>query len=158
MNQKHGAPSFPNLLNILHTDPPIILEFSYPHPGKKVWAALTEVAQMRQWFFENILNFQAEEGFETRFPVENEGRTFTHHWSITEVLPESKITYGWTYDEYPGDAFVTFSLAEGDGETRLQLYLKVTEDFPQNIPEFERESCIGGWEYFLGERLTSYLS
>jgi hypothetical protein len=33
----------------------------------------------------------------------------------------------------------------------------ITEDYPSDVPEFKRESCIGGWNYFLGEMLKGFL-
>jgi hypothetical protein len=52
---------------------------------------------------------------------------------------------------------VTFELfKEGDG-TRLRLTHIVLKDFPDDIPEFKRESGLAGWRYFLGERLKAYL-
>jgi len=39
----------------------------------------------------------------------------------------------------------------------LTLTTQITEDFDDSIPEFKRESCIGGWNYFLKERLFNYL-
>lgn len=31
------------------------------------------------------------------------------------------------------------------------------ESFPPHIPEFKRESCEGGWTYFINQRLKEYL-
>ncbi len=30
-------------------------------------------------------------------------------------------------------------------------------DFPDDVPEFERESCLGGRQYFIGQALKAYL-
>jgi hypothetical protein len=35
---------------------------------------------MRQWFFEEMKDFEAEPGFETQFNVECEGRHYVHLW------------------------------------------------------------------------------
>lgn len=55
------------------------------------------------------------------------------------------------------DAFVTFELLEKQKEVTLKLSLTITEDFPSDIPEFTRDSCQQGWNYFIGERLKEYL-
>lgn len=34
----------------------------------------------------------------------------------------------------------------------------VLESFPQNTPEFKRESCVGRWGYFIKHRLKNYLN
>lgn len=139
------------------TDPPIIVEANYNTSVKKVWAAITEPEKMQQWFFTNIETFQIEIGFETSFAVQSGERTFTHLWKIKEVIPLKKISYNWTYEEYLGDGFVEFEIFEKKEGTQLRLTNIVTEDYPSDVPEFKRESCIGGWEYFLGESLKAFL-
>lgn len=113
---------------------------------------------MTQWFFENIETFKPEVGFETKFIVENDGRIFPHLWRITEVEPYKMITYNWKYEGYAGDSEVIFELSEQNIGTKLKLTHRVLENFPQNIPEFERESCISGWNYFIKQRLVIYLN
>lgn len=139
-------------------DKPIVVEQIYHASPKAVWNAITEIGQMRKWYFDNIPDFKPEIGFETQFNIQNEGRDFLHQWKITEVIPHSKIKYNWTYREYPGKAFVLFELTQKNDKTNLTLTLEVFEDFPQDIPEFKRESCIGGWNYFLKDRLKDYLN
>jgi len=138
------------------SDPPIIIEQSFTVSKSRVWSALTDHQKMIQWFFENIPDFKAERGFKTQFAVHSGDRTFTHLWEITEVVPEEKITYNWKYKEYPGDSFASFELIEAEAAVKIRLTLTIVADFPDDVPEFTRESCIGGWNYFLGERLKSY--
>ena len=140
------------------SDPPIIVEATYPTTAEKVWAAITEPNQMRKWFFENIKDFQAEVDFETSFVIKLEDKTFTHQWKIKEVIPYQKISYNWSYEEYEGDGYVVFDLLENEEGTLLRLTSVVTEDYPSNIPEFKRESGIGGWNYFIKQQLKEYLA
>jgi len=139
------------------TDEPVIVEQTFNTSIDKVWKAITERDQMTQWFFENIESFRPEVGFETQFEVHVEGRVFTHLWKLTEVILHQKITYNWKYEEYPGDAFVTFELIEENSHVKLKLSFEVVEDFQDGIPEFTRESCIDGWNYFVGKNLKEYL-
>lgn len=139
-------------------DEPIIVEETFHTSIDAVWKAITEPGQMRQWFFENIPDFKPEEGFETKFKVVSGERTFTHLWRVTEVIPKKKITYNWKYAEYTGDSFVTFELSARDDSVKLTLITIVTENFPDDVPEFKRESCIGGWEYFIKGNLRKFLS
>ena len=139
------------------TDPAIELVFHYAASREQVWNALTVHSEMLQWYFDNIPNFEARAGFTTEFAVSSEERTFTHLWKVTEVISEKSITNNWSYKEYPGNSDLTLELAEGDSETILRLTLIVNETFPQDIPEFKRQSCIGGWNYFLGDNLAAYL-
>ena len=52
---------------------------------------------------------------------------------------------------------VVFELYEHGDSTTLRLTLDIREDFPEDIPEFKRKSCIGGWEYFIQGRLKEFL-
>lgn len=135
----------------------IIVKETFPQPVQTVWRAITEVAQMRQWFFLNIPAFQAEPGFETQFSVQSESREFVHLWKIEEVEAEKRIVYNWKYEGYPGNSFVTFELSEEAGCTQIVLTHEGMESFLQDIPEFKPESCKQGWKYFIQERLKNYL-
>ena len=139
-------------------DPPIIIEATYPVSIEEVWAAITQIDQMRKWFFENIEDFQPEVGFETRFVVKSEDKTFTHLWKIKEVIPNQRISYNWKYEEYEGDGYVVFDLEKQEEGTLLRLTNIVTEDYPSDMMEFKRESCIGGWNYFLNQQLMNFLA
>ena len=138
-------------------DPPIIVESTYSASIQKVWEAITHPDQMRQWFFSEMKDFQAVVGFETSFVVQSGERTFTHLWKVTDVNSSQKISYNWKYKEYPGDGYVVFELFENSKGTVLRLTNIVTEDYPEDVPEFKRESCIGGWEYFLRQNLKAFL-
>jgi len=139
------------------TDQPIVVSQVFNSSVDNVWKAITELHQMRQWFFENIPEFKAEVSFKTQFNVASEERNFLHLWEILEVTPQQQIVYSWKYKEYKGAALVSFELTKTDSRTLLTLTNKVLEDFPENIPEFKTESCVAGWEYFIKNRLKTYL-
>ena len=156
MHLAFGQGAF-NFFQMKSSDPPVIIKTSFEATREALWNALTVHSEMVQWFFDNIPDFKPEVGFKTSFPVSSEDRTFTHLWEITEVEPFEKITYNWKYKEYPGDSFAAFELIQGHEDVMLKLTLTILRDFPDNIPEFTWESCKGGWNYFLGERLKSHL-
>lgn len=137
---------------------PIIIKKTFPVAKEKVWSALTDPVEMRKWFFDILEDFKAEIGFETKFLITNEGRNFTHIWKVTEVEAFKKITTNWTFEEYEGDSFVSFILREDGEQTELTLYSEVTKSFPDDIPEFKRESGVEGWKYFMNQRLSEYLN
>ena len=138
-------------------DKPIIVEENYQVPIEQVWSALTDLEKMRQWYFGNIPAFKPEVGFNTQFNVQSEDRIFPHQWRVTEVNPPQMITYTWRFDGYQGDSFVVFELFKQKEATKLRLTVQILESFPQDIPEFTRESCIAGWNYFLKQRLKEFL-
>ncbi|NOQ28383.1 MAG: hypothetical protein GQ564_23720 [Bacteroidales bacterium] len=68
-----------------------------------------------------------------------------------------KIVYDWSYEGISGDAIVIFELFEQGNQTNLRLTNRGLESFPKDIPEFTRESCIEGWNYFIKNRLKEFL-
>jgi uncharacterized protein YndB with AHSA1/START domain len=140
-----------------NTEDPIIVSQNFNTSIVELWNAITELDQMKQWFFNNIKTFKAEVGFETQFLVQLEDRKFTHLWKLTEVIPFEKITYLWQYAEYPGVGIVTFNLTDNKEYVTLKLVSTVTEDFPDEIPEFKRESGVMGWNYFIKLALKEYI-
>ena len=138
-------------------DAPIVVVQGFSHPASVLWKAITNIHEMRKWFFEDIPDFKAEVGFETRFAVESGGRSFEHLWKITEVDPGRRIVCNWKYTGIPGDSFVTFEVTGDEKSSRLRVTTLVLESFPEDIPEFRRESCLGGWTYFIKDRLKVYL-
>ena len=140
------------------TDSPVIVEQLFKKPVNLVWKAITELDQMRLWYFDNIPYFKAEIGFTTQFNVKAPSRDFLHIWEVTEVIPQKKITYNWTFKDYDGSGDVTFELFEQNSQTLLRLTNIVIEDFDDAIPEFRRESCLAGWNYFIKDRLVSFIN
>lgn len=123
----------------------------------QAWAALTDHAEMVQWYFEQLPAFQPERGFKTHFQVSSENRVFTHRWHVLEVHPTERITYEWTYDEYPGTGVVTFVIEPQAEGCKVEVINEGLHTFPDDVPEFRRESCEGGWNYFMN-RLATYLN
>ena len=112
---------------------------------------------MNQWFFDNIPDFRAEVGFCTQFNVNAGERNFLHQWEVTEVIPEKKLSYSWQYSDYEGLGMVHFEIAPTEEGATLHFEMTGLETFDDSIPEFQRESCLGGWNYFLKGNLKDYL-
>jgi len=137
---------------------PIVVEEKFEKDLTMVWYAITEVDQMRQWFFEEIPDFKPVVGFEVEFNVDAGEKKFLHQWKITKVIPEKLIQYNWKYGGYSGDSYVTFEIEEEKNITKLKLTHVITEDFPNDVTEFRRESCITGWNYYIKQRMKNYLT
>lgn len=136
----------------------IVVEQCFKKTKEQVWKAITDPDQMRQWFFENIPNFIPEVGFETKFTIDAGERQFMHVWKLIEVIPYYKIVYNWKYENIVGNATVSYELFEKNNETLLRLTNIGLETFPSDIPEFSRESCTEGWQYFINKRLNEFLN
>lgn len=139
------------------SDPPVVVAHKFNTSVQKIWNAITVLIEMRQWYFDQIEDFKPKIGFKTQFAVQVEERTFTHLWKVTQVVPQQKITYNWKFLEYPGSGDVTFELIPEEEHVLVKLVNRVFEDYPDDIPEFKRESCEQGWEYFIGQKLKDYL-
>lgn len=135
---------------------PVIVEHTFNVPIDKVWNALTQIDQMHQWYFDNIPAFKAEVGFKTQFNVKAPSRDFIHQWEVTEVVNQKIITYKWQFKGFKGVSYSIFELEETNHRTTLKLICEVTEDFDDAIPEFRRESCVSGWNYFIKQSLPEY--
>lgn len=138
-------------------DEPIIVEQTFNVSIDDVWQSITSIDKMRQWYFENIPAFKPEVGFETQFNVQSQDRIFRHMWRVTDVVPRKLISYVWKYEGYQGDSVVMFELSEQKNSTKLRLTHRVLEDFPEDIPEFARESGVDGWAFFIKKRLKEFL-
>lgn len=139
------------------SEEPVVVEQYFDRSVDDLWSALVEVDQMRLWYFDNIPAFRPEPGFKTEFMVRTEEREFLHKWHVTEVVPGRKIVYNWKFEGYEGEADSIFELSSDGQQSRLIVTMQVLADYTDDIPEFTRESCLGGWEYFIGESLKDYL-
>lgn len=137
---------------------PIIVEQFFEESPERIWQSITNPEEMRQWFFENMKDFKAEKGFFTRFNVKSGKRNFIHLWTITEATPTTSIVYDWRYEGIEGIGSVVFELFNQGSGTLLRVSNYGLETFPSDIPEFRRESCEGGWNYFIKERLKHHLN
>jgi uncharacterized protein YndB with AHSA1/START domain len=138
-----------------HLAEAVILERTFDAPVARVWKALTDVDQMRVWYFD-LKEFKPQIGFEFEFVVEHEGNTYHHLCKITEVIPEKKIAYTWRYKGEVGDSLVTFELfAEGE-RTRLKLTHTGIETFPKT-PAYARKNFEAGWTEIVGSELKRFV-
>jgi uncharacterized protein YndB with AHSA1/START domain len=136
---------------------PIVVEQTFDVSKETVWEAITQRERMIRWFFADIPDFKPEVGFCTQFNVDAGERNFYHLWTITEVVDGEKIVYDWRYKDYAGQGLVTFEIfARGSGSV-LRVTTLGIESFPSDIPEFTRDSCEGGWKYFIQGNLKYYL-
>jgi len=139
-------------------DEPIIIAETYAASADRVWRAISNLDQMRQWYFEMLPDFQAVIGFETDFLITNEGRDFHHRWKVTDVVSGERLTYEWVVDGYPGRSVTIWDVKDnGGGTTTLTLTCNILEDFPSDVPEFKRESGFVGWTFFIKGQLKDFL-
>jgi len=135
---------------------PIVIERTFNAPADKVWKALTNINEIRQWYFQ-LADFKAETGFEFEFEGGPDDRKYLHKCRITEVVPGKKLQYSWRYEGYEGNSFVTFELIPEGGKTRLKLTHEGLETFPMSNPDFDRKNFNEGWTQIVGTSLKDFV-
>ncbi len=137
---------------------PLIVERTLDAPIQSVWAALTDVNQMKQWYFD-VDGFKPEVGFEFSFKgCGPKGEEYIHLCRVTKAVPESVIAYTWRYDKYPGSSEVTFELTADGNNTKLKLTHAGLETFTTENPDFARSSFEAGWNEIIDSMLPKYLA
>jgi len=122
----------------------------------KIWKALTDKNEMKQWYFD-LKEFKAVPGFEFEFEGGPEDRIYIHQCKIVEVIPLKKISYTWSYKGYQGTTLVTFELFEEGGKTRLKLTHEGLESFAvNNNPDLDKKNFEAGWSHIIGTSIKEY--
>ena len=148
LNQKKGA--------LMQTEP-FVIERTYNATIEKVWNAITNKDQMKQWYFD-LAEFKPEVGFEFQFLAGTEEKKWLHVCKVTEVVKGEKITYSWRYDGYVGISYVTFELFSENNKTRLKLTHAGLESFPSDVVlEFKKENFVEGWTQLIGTSLKNFV-
>ena len=135
---------------------PIVVESTLNASSERVWRAITEKGQMKQWYFD-LKEFKPEVGFEFQFEGGPDERKYLHLCKVTEVDPGKKLTYSWRYDGYEGISFVTFELFPEGNKTRLKLTHAGLETFPASNKDFAKENFVAGWTDIIGKNLGDYV-
>ena len=139
------------------TEDPVVVTETFELTPAELWHVLTDPEKMRGWFFMEMEDFEPRVGFETKFTIEHDLKPYTHQWKITEVEPEKRITYDWTYEGVAGRGVVLFEIEPNDGGSKLTVTNSATEDFPEDDPAFHRGSAEQGWQFLIHESLKEFI-
>ena len=137
---------------------PFVIERTFNAPIEKIWKAITDKDQMKQWYFD-LAEFKPEVGFEFSFYGEGkQGEKFLHLCTITDVVKNKKLRHSWRYEGYEGNSFVTFELFDEGEKTRLKLTHEGLETFPVTAHnDFAKENFAEGWTYIIGTALQKFI-
>jgi uncharacterized protein YndB with AHSA1/START domain len=135
---------------------PFIIERVYNASIQRVWKAITDKDQMKQWYFD-LPEFRPEVGFEFQFEGGDKDKSYLHLCKVTEVVAGRKLTYSWRYDGYEGISFVTFELFPEGDQTRLKLTHEGLETFPASNPSFAKQNFVMGWTDIVGKNLKEFV-
>ena len=133
----------------------VVAERTFSASVGRVWKALTDVEEMRRWYFD-LKEFKPEVGFEFEFTVEHEGMKYHHLCKVTKVIPQKMLAYTWRYQGHEGDSLVTVELFADGNKTRLKLTHEGLETFPK-LPAFARKNFIEGWTQIIGSSLKEFV-
>lgn len=137
---------------------PFIIERTYNAPIEKVWDAITNKDEMKQWYFD-IAAFKPEAGCQFQFTGTDKSGTITyvHLCKIKEVVPLKKLSYTWRYEGYGGNSLVTFELFAEAHKTKLILIHAGLETFPASNPDLAKHNFVEGWTHITGISLKEFL-
>jgi len=135
---------------------PVIKEVLLDAPVSRVWKALTDKDELKQWCFD-MKAFKPEPGFQFEFYGEKDGVQFLHQCEVLEAEPERRMKWLWSYRGVPGDTYVTFELFPQGDKTKLRLTHEGLEKLPQD-ENYAKENFIAGWNSILGELLPGFLA
>ena len=141
--------------NLATKDEPLVVERVFDAPVALVWRALTDVDDMRHWYFD-LPAFEARAGFEFEFLAGKADTKYLHRCRVTEAVPEKRLAYSWRYEGHAGDSLVTFDLFAEGKKTRVRLTHAGLETFPR-IPDFARENFLRGWTHIVGSSLKNFV-
>ncbi len=134
----------------------LVIEKTFNCPVERVWQALTDKEQMKEWYFD-IEDFKPELGFEFQFVGGREGVLYLHLCKITELIPFKKISYSWSYMGFKGNSRVSFELFPENGGTRLRLTHEGLDTLPMFDPNFLNGYYVPDWEGIIGNSLAAFL-
>jgi uncharacterized protein YndB with AHSA1/START domain len=139
----------------MNTNEAFVIERLYQAPVERVWKALTDKHDMKQWYFD-IAEFKPEVGFEFGFEGSNKGTIYHHRCRIIEVIKNKKLQYSWQYQGHGGYSVVTFELFDEGGKTRVKLTHEGIDSFPAT-PDFKKQNFVDGWNYLIGKSLQEFV-
>jgi uncharacterized protein YndB with AHSA1/START domain len=143
-----------------HEDPadkaPFVIERTFNFPVSRVWKALTDKDEIRQWSF-TMAEFEPRVGFDFTFYGEHETERFVHFCRIMEVIPVRKLVYSWRYENVIGISYVSFELFPEGDRTRLRLTHEGLENLAHAGPHYARTNFMAGWTSIFDQGLAPLL-
>jgi len=136
---------------------PFVIEIEYNFPVEKVWKALTDPDDMRQWYFD-LPSFTSKVAAPLELEkIEELSNMYLGNFMAVERIEGNKISYTWKYEVYPGHSLVTFELSEEGKRTKLQFTHQGLETFPVSNPDIARDNIFSSWKYMLDTAIKVFL-
>jgi uncharacterized protein YndB with AHSA1/START domain len=134
----------------------VAVERTYDAPIERVWEALTNKSQMRQWYFD-VSDFKPEPGFKFEFTGGDENVKYRHLCEVIEAEKPNKLSYTWQYENIEGVSLVLIELlSEPENKTRVKLTHSGL-DFKTDDKNFQPSSFNAGWNHILEMSLRNFV-
>ena len=126
-------------------------------PADKVWNALTDKAQMKNWYFD-IDDFSTDLHTEFSFYESGGENKYQHHGKILEVIQQEKLKYSWTYPEFSKEkTIVKWNLQDEGDQTLVILTHKGLEYLEHLGEEFSKDSFDRAWTEIVSIKFKNYI-
>ncbi|AHF15841.1 SRPBCC family protein [Niabella soli] len=134
----------------------VVQEVIYNAPVEKVWQALTDKDQMKQWYFD-IPDFNTAPGSRFDF-YEGPKKKYRHRATITALIPLQKLQHTWAHpDQSKGTSLLTWELFPKGDQTRVHLTHSGLEQLADGGPAFAKENYEQGWNTIMNTSLRNFL-
>ncbi|MGJ8593818.1 MAG: SRPBCC family protein [Aquaticitalea sp.] len=136
---------------------PIIIEATFDAQITKVWQAISDINEMKQWYFD-LEEFKPKVGFKFEFVgCPDSGTEYVHLCEVTAAKPNKILSYTWKYKGYEGNSEVRFELIDQVDQTLLKLTHEGLHTFPKDNPDLSIHSFVEGWNEIIHKNLKEYL-
>lgn len=139
-------------------------EVDYPHPPEKVWRAITEPAQIAQWFPQawgkTITDFQPVVGATFQMDAEKK-RGWRGHVTgkVLEVVPHQRLVYTWagSPEEDAEPTRVEWTLEPTATGTRLRFVYHLSSKFTGIMGWMAEKGAGASWRKMMDASLPALL-
>jgi uncharacterized protein YndB with AHSA1/START domain len=124
---------------------------------EKVWKALTDQAQMKEWYFD-IPDFETDLHTEFSFYGSDGETKQQHHGEILEVIPQEKLKYSWSYPEISKEKTIVKWNLQKEAETTLVILTHKGLENLEHLGEgFKKENFEKIWTKIVSEKLKNFV-
>jgi len=128
----------------------IVKEISINAPVSKVWKAISEKEQINKWFMPSE-DYKPEVGNTFHMTGSKEGTEYPHTCTITEIIPEKKLSYTWGMSAIEGETLVSYELEPEGSGTKLTLTHSGWDKVKFTSNDISLTDYHNGWNHFIGK-------
>lgn len=126
-------------------------------PKEKIWNALTDKEQMKEWYFD-IPDFELEIHKIFHFYEPGNEKKYHHQCEILEIIPNKKLKHTWFYPEFSNQkSIVNWDLEDLEDDTLVTITHENLDNFKDLGKDFQKESFQQGWTEILGKSLKDFI-